>query len=144
MRRVPRRRFHSGSPFHVNNLRRLVNHLSGDVPEQVRLPAGEVFRVSERCQKCHQREWRSGVGGHRVAYRELFLDAKHNHQELLMDDCLRCHGTHYDGSIRDLVTPSIPGPLETARPALADRPPSSVELPRLHHHAILWRPAEKP
>src|SRR5271166_1324355 len=71
--------------FHVNNLRRLVNHFSGDVPEQVRLPAGEVFRVSERCKTCHQQEWAEwSSGGHRVAYRELFLDAKHNHQELLM------------------------------------------------------------
>ena len=42
-----------------------------------------------------------------AAYKEVFLDSKHNHQRLLMDDCLRCHGTHYDGSIRELVPPSI-------------------------------------
>ncbi len=23
-----------------------------------------------------------------------------------MDDCLRCHGMHFEGGIRDLVTPS--------------------------------------
>ena len=73
--------------FHINNMRRVFNHLWGKVPEQVRLKARDVFRVSERCQTCHQQEgaeWASGL--HHAAYKEVFLDAKHNHRRLLMDD----------------------------------------------------------
>jgi hypothetical protein len=33
------------------------------------------------------------------------LDEKHNRQELLIDDCLRCHGMYNEGGIRDLVAP---------------------------------------
>ena len=104
--------------FHINNMRRVFDHLSGNVPEQVRLRTRDVFRVSERCKNCHQQEWAEWASGlHHAAYKEVFLDTKHNHQHLLMDDCLRCHGTHYDGSIRDLVTPiNTAGPVESARP----------------------------
>ena len=29
----------------------------------------------------------------------------HNSKRRLMDDCLRCHGMHFNGAIRDLVQP---------------------------------------
>jgi len=134
--------------FHINNMRRVFNHLSGDVPEQVRLQTRDVFRVTERCQKCHQQEfaeWESGL--HHAAYKEVFLDSKHNHRRLLMDDCLRCHGTHYDGSIRDLVTPiNTQGPWKMRDPNLADRPVIvCLNCHTMHHHGDpLARPAEKP
>jgi hypothetical protein len=134
--------------FHINNMRRVVNHLSGDVPEQVRLQTRDVFRVTERCQKCHQQEWAEWASGlHHAAYKEVFLDSKHNHQRLLMDDCLRCHGTHYDGSIRDLVMPiDKQGPWKLRDPALADRPVIvCLNCHTMHHHGDpLARPAEKP
>ena len=67
--------------FHINNMRRVFNHLSGDVPEQVRLKTRDVFRVTERCKTCHQQEWAEWASGlHHAAYKEVFLDAKHNHR----------------------------------------------------------------
>jgi len=32
-----------------------------------------------------------------VRYEPLFLDKKQNTERHLMDDCLRCHGMHFDG-----------------------------------------------
>jgi hypothetical protein len=134
--------------FHINNMRRVFNHLSGEVPEQVRLKARDVFRVTERCKNCHQQEWAEWTSGlHHAAYKEVFLDTKHNRRRLLMDDCLRCHGTHYDGSIRDLVTPiDTQGPWKLRDPALADRPVIvCLNCHVMHHHGNpLTRPAEKP
>ena len=121
--------------FHINNMRRVFNHVSGRVPEQVRLRTRDVFRVSERCQKCHQQEWVEWASGlHHAAYKEIFLDAKQNHKRLLMDDCLRCHGTHYDGSIRDLVTPiDTQGPWQLRDPEAGG--PARHRLPELPHDA---------
>jgi len=134
--------------FHINNMRRVFDHLSGNVPEQVRLRTRDVFRVSERCKNCHQEEWAEWASGlHHAAYKEVFLDDKHNHQHLLMDDCLRCHGTHYDGSIRDLVTPvDTEGPWKLRDPKLADRPVIvCLNCHVMHHHGDpLARPAAKP
>ena len=133
--------------FHLNNMRRVVNHVWGHVPEQVRLKTRDVFRTSERCQACHQEEWAEWASGlHHAAYKEVFLDAKHNHRRLLMDDCLRCHGAHYDGSIRDLVTPiDTQGPWKLRDPAMADRPVIvCLNCHTMHHHGNpLARPAEK-
>lgn len=134
--------------FHFNNMRRVFNHLSGEVPEQVRLKTRDVFRVTERCKTCHQQEWAEWASGlHHATYAEVFLDTKHNHQRLLMDDCLRCHGAHYDGSIRDLVTPiDTAGPWKLRDPALADRPVIvCLNCHEMHHHgAPLARLADKP
>ncbi len=134
--------------FHINNMRRVFDHVSGRVPEQVRLRTRDVFRVSERCQKCHQQEWAEWASGlHHAAYKEIFLDSKHNHKRLLMDDCLRCHGTHYDGSIRDLVTPiDTEGPWELRDPKLANRPVIvCLNCHTMHRHGNpLARPAVKP
>jgi hypothetical protein len=134
--------------FHINNLRRVMDHLSGKVPEQVRLKTRDVFRASERCQNCHQQEWAEWASGlHHAAYKEVFLDAKQNHKRLLMDDCLRCHGTHFDGSIRDLVTPiDTQGPWKLRDPQLAERPVIvCLNCHTMHRHGNpLARPAEKP
>ncbi len=134
--------------FHINNMRRVFDHVSGRVPEQVRLRTRDVFRVSERCQKCHQQEWVEWASGlHHAAYKEIFLDAKQNHKHLLMDDCLRCHGTHYDGGIRDLVTPiDTQGPWQLRDPKLADRPVIvCLNCHTMHRHGNpLARPAQKP
>jgi hypothetical protein len=134
--------------FHSNNMRRVFDHVSGRVPEQVRLRTRDVFRVSERCQKCHQQEWAEWASGlHHAAYKEIFLDSKQNHKRLLMDDCLRCHGTHYDGGIRDLVTPiDTQGPWQLRDPRLADRPVIvCLNCHTMHRHGNpLARPAQKP
>ena len=41
----------------------------------------------------------------RATYARIFADAEHNSKRLLMDDCLRCHGMHFEGGIGRLVTP---------------------------------------
>jgi hypothetical protein len=79
--------------------------------------------MSERCRQCHQQEsaaWPSGR--HSSTYSDIFLNAKQNERQLLMDDCLRCHGMHYQGPIRDLVTPiSTSGPWRLNQPELAQQ-----------------------
>ena len=98
--------FTSGPSFHAANARRLMKHTEGDVPEQVQLKGLDVVRMLERCKSCHRQEfadWQAGPHG--SAFSKIFLDQKHNRQRLLMDDCLRCHGSYFDGGIRQLVTP---------------------------------------
>src|SRR5438270_8280156 len=91
--------------FHLNNMRRLFGHLRGDVPEQVRLKPDDIQKMSARCAKCHRQEYADWAAGpHAATYKEIFLDESHNRKEHLADDCLRCHGMHFYGGIRDLVT----------------------------------------
>jgi len=110
--------------FHLRNISQLVAHLRGRVPDRVRLKSDEVFRIAERCGRCHRQEqasWRAGP--HATTYSEIFLDQGHNRRQRLMDDCLRCHGMHFEGSIGELVTPlDTQGPWRLAQPELADRP----------------------
>lgn len=111
--------------FHAGNLRRLVRHLRDDVPGQI-VVAGwrDIERITERCRNCHQEEYAAWLAGpHSTTYAEIFLDAEHNAKRLLMDDCLRCHGMHFPGSIEDLVTPiSTSGPWRLRVPELAGQP----------------------
>jgi len=133
--------------FHLNNIRRLASHLRGNLPEHVRLRTQDAFQITERCRNCHQQEfagWSSST--HSATYAEIFLDKKHNHQQHLMDDCLRCHGMHFEGGIRDLVTPvDTTGPWRLVKPELAKRP----AIPCLTCHQMhregptLSRPAVK-
>ena len=134
--------------FHLKNMHRLLSHLRGEVPEQVRLKTEDVLRVGERCRKCHQQEYADWAAGpHGVSYAEIFLDKNHNRQRRLMDDCLRCHAMHFEGGIRDLVTPvDTQGPWKLRNPRLVDQP----SIPCLSCHQThrqgprLVRPAVKP
>ena len=45
------------------------------------------------------------AGPHGAPYAALFINPEHNANQQLMDDCLRCHAMHFEGGIRDLVTP---------------------------------------
>lgn len=88
------------------SLRRVVKHFRGEIPEQIRLSSADVQAMVPKCANCHKQEfaqWRAGP--HSTTYARLFLDPEHNAKRLLMDDCLRCHGMHFEGSIRDIVTP---------------------------------------
>ena len=103
-RGVPCLACHGGSI--ADNSRRLIHHLSGDIPEQIRIKGLDVNSMIPRCQGCHQQEfadWQAGPHGAKLA--TFLLDQKQNRTRLLMDDCLRCHGMQYEGGIRDLVTP---------------------------------------
>ncbi len=111
--------------FHAGNLRRLVSHARDEVPQQVLLVRWkDVERVTATCARCHQQEhaaWKAGP--HSATYADLFLDPEHNRKRLLMDDCLRCHGMHFQGSIGDLVGPvDTKGPWRLKIPELADKP----------------------
>jgi len=71
--------------FHMSNARRLVKHMRGDVPEQIRIKDLDVVRMLERCKSCHRQEfadWQAGP--HSSVFSKIFLDQKHNHQRLLM------------------------------------------------------------
>jgi hypothetical protein len=133
--------------FHWNNIRRLASHISGNLPEHVRLQTRDALQVNDRCRNCHQEEYAEwAASSHSVTYAEIFLDKKHNRQQLLMDDCLRCHGMHFEGGIRELVTPvDTRGPWRLWRPELASRP----AIPCLTCHQMhregptLIRPAAK-
>ena len=65
-----------------------------------------MLAMTERCQACHRQEYAAWQAGpHSATYARIFLDKKHNTANMLMDDCLRCHGMHFEGGIGDLVTP---------------------------------------
>lgn len=116
------------------NLQRVAVHLAGRVPEQVHLGAADVTAMLPRCRKCHEQEfaqWRSGA--HSTTYARLFSDREHNRKRLLADDCLRCHGMYFDGSIGDLVEPvNTSGPWHLRDPAYAEAP----AIPCLACHSV--------
>lgn len=120
--------------FHLGNLRRLVTHIREKAADPVRLRNADIPALMDRCRKCHQQEfaqWQSGP--HSVSYSAIFLDKKHNAKEQLMDDCLRCHGMHFEGGVRELVTPiDTTGPWQMKDSSLADRP----SIPCLACHQI--------
>jgi hypothetical protein len=134
--------------FHLKNMHRVAAHLRGEVPEQVRLKTDDVVRMGERCRTCHQQEyadWSSGA--HSATYAEIFLDQDHNRQRRLMDDCLRCHAMHFEGGIRDLVTPiDAQGPWKLRHPELAKQPAiPCLACHQMHRQGLLLaRPTVKP
>ena len=120
--------------MHVRSASRVWQHLRGEVPEQIRLGGTEASRLVAGCASCHAEEftdWRSGPHG--VTYAELFLDPEHNRNRLLVDDCLRCHGMHFEGGIEKVVAPiDRQGPWGLVNEDLA----SSWAIPCLTCHAI--------
>jgi hypothetical protein len=116
--------FTSEAGFHLNNMRRVFSHLRSDVPDKPHLRTTDTTSMMERCRACHQQEfatWRSGR--HSATYKDIFLNEKQNQRQLLIDDCLRCHGMHFQGSIRDLIEPvSRTGPWLLKDVELAGQP----------------------
>jgi hypothetical protein len=98
----------------ATNVRRVATHLKGEAPTQVHLRGDDVVAMLPRCKSCHQQEfaqWSSGP--HSMTYAKAFMDKEHNRKWPLTDDCLRCHGMHFDGgiaqvSIADAGRPTIP------------------------------------
>lgn len=110
--------------FHWNNATRVYSHLRGDLPEQIRFANRYVQTMTEPCKACHRQEYAAWQAGpHSATYTRIFLDKKHNSANMLMDDCLRCHGMHFEGGIGDLVTPvNRRGPWRLVPAELAGRP----------------------
>ena len=116
------------------NLRRVSTHLWGDVPDQIHLQTSDIFTMLERCVGCHQQEYaRWSSSTHSATYERLFANQEHNQKRKLMDDCLRCHGMHFEGPIDDVVTPlDTKGPWKIKNAALALRP----AIPCLACHVV--------
>lgn len=120
--------------FHWNNANRAYRHLRGDLPEQIGFANRYVQDMTERCRSCHRQEfadWQAGP--HSATYQRIFLNGKHNSGHMLMDDCLRCHGMHFEGGVRDLVAPvNREGPWKMTDAGLSERP----SMPCLACHEI--------
>jgi hypothetical protein len=116
------------------DVRRVLAHWKGEVPEQVHLRTEDVFAMLPQCRKCHQQEfaqWSSGA--HSTTYARLFTDPEQNRKRLLVDDCLRCHGMHFEGGIQEIVQPiDTAGPWRLKDPAYTNRP----AIPCLACHSI--------
>ena len=130
--------------FHINNVRRLVQHIRGGFSDPVRLRNQDIPQLMERCRACHQQEfaqWQSST--HSVTYSKVFLDPKHNREHPLMDDCLRCHGMHFEGGIRDLVSPvDAAGAAHLLRPELAGQPAiPCLTCHQMHRHGERLNPS---
>ncbi|HEV2447782.1 MAG TPA: multiheme c-type cytochrome, partial [Candidatus Sulfopaludibacter sp.] len=120
--------------FHLDNASRLYSHLKGDLPERIGFGNRLVPAMAGRCAGCHRQEYAAWLAGpHSASYSRIFLDRKYNSANLLMDDCLRCHGMHFEGGIRDLVAPiSRGGPWRMLPADLANMP----SMPCLSCHEI--------
>lgn len=120
--------------MHLKNFSRMRLHRSGEVPEQIQLLHPDMAPIVARCASCHARQaadWKSGPHG--VTYARIFLDEEHNTNQRLMDDCLRCHGMHYEGGIRDLVNPlDRGGPWQLIDAVMHDEP----AIPCLTCHSV--------
>lgn len=105
-------------------LRHIRVHLFGPLPEAVHLRDVDVLAMTSKCQACHQHEYAAWhAGPHSATYAQIFGDPVHNVERRLNDDCLRCHGMHFDGAIRDLVQPvNTTGPWQIKRAAFANQP----------------------
>lgn len=93
-----------GGTMQAANVMKGFKHAGDSVPEQIRIRQGDIPRLIEGCRSCHQQqfaEWQAGPHG--STYEKILLDAKHNRERPLRDDCLRCHGMHFEGGIREAV-----------------------------------------
>lgn len=108
----------------ATKLRHMRIHVFGVIPEAIRLRDVDVSEMTTNCQKCHQHEYANWQAGpHSVTYSQIFADPVHNSKRMLMEDCFRCHGMHFNGSIRDLVGPlNTKGPWQVIRSGFADQP----------------------
>ena len=104
--------------------RMVLVHFFGEPPEKVRLKEEQVLEVMDRCILCHRGEHADWLrSGHSATYASIFLNQKHNHEEKLYPDCLKCHGMFFDGTIGDLVEPlNTKGPWRLKQIAQAKRP----------------------
>jgi hypothetical protein len=97
------------------NAQRFVAHVTGNVPEQITLKFDQIAGVVAQCKRCHEAQFADwNHGPHGASYAKIFSPP--GKRQLLMDDCLRCHGMFFDGGIEQLKSrraelanmPSIP------------------------------------
>jgi hypothetical protein len=128
----------------MRSARRFAAHMKGEVPEQPKIGLQDIDKLVERCGTCHQQqyaEWKAGP--HSASYSRIFADKAHNQKRKLMDDCLRCHGMHFEGNIGEMVRPvDANGPWTIVRRENANRP----SMPCMACHSIhrFGEPTAKP
>ena len=92
--------------FHAENVERAWAHVRGDLPERIAFSNRDSVEMTAQCGGCHRQEFAAWQAGpHSATYKRIFLDKKYNAENMLIDDCLRCHGAQFEGGIGDLVTP---------------------------------------
>jgi len=108
----------------ATKLRHIRVHLFAQPPESIHLRDVDALAMTASCQKCHQHEYAAWQAGpHSATYSRIFTDPVHNAERRLTDDCLRCHGMHFSGPIRDLVQPmNTSGPWHLTRESLTNEP----------------------
>jgi hypothetical protein len=104
-------------------------HLTHAWPENIRLREVDVLEMTTNCRRCHQQEYASWQAGpHSAVYTQIFTHPKPDSPLPLMEDCLRCHGMYFGGSIRDLVQPqNTNGPWHLVDAGLANEPTMPCE-----------------
>jgi len=122
-------------------LRHMRVHIFGAPPEAIRLRDVDVVTMVPNCQKCHQQEYATWhAGPHSATYSEIFVNPVQNSKQHLMEDCFRCHGMHFNGSIRDLVRPlDTQGPWHLIRAGFANQP----AIPCQSCHQVHWEGAQE-
>lgn len=131
--------------FHLKNMGRVITHLRGKTPEKPKLKNADVLAMTTRCQSCHQQEfaaWRSSR--HSTTYSDIFLNTAQNQKQQINDDCLRCHAMHFEGGIRDLVTPvDIHGPWRLKNAELTQQAVvPCLACHQLHHEGVPLQKSE--
>lgn len=93
------------------------------VRERIKLVESDLLLLQARCRECHRDQYDQWQrSGHAVTYSQVFLNRRHNKLQQLNDDCLRCHGLFFDGTIHDLVTPvNTRGPWRLVDPKRSDK-----------------------
>ena len=105
-------------------LRHIRVHLFGTIPEAIRLRDKDVVAMVPNCKSCHQHEYAAWhAGPHSATYQQIFAHPVQNTKQHLMNDCFRCHGMHFNGSIGEIVQPlDAKGPWHLVRGGLANEP----------------------
>lgn len=130
--------------FHFTNFNRLLVHMRGDIPDRIMMLGEQTSDVASACRDCHEGNyslWRAG--GHSMSYNDVFLNEKENRKILLNQDCMRCHGMFFNGSIEDIVTPiDTVGPWKLADKSLAGRP--AINCLSCHEMHTVGQPVQPP
>jgi hypothetical protein len=131
----------------ATKLRHVRAHLLGGAPEEIHLRQADMEPMMAKCQTCHQHEYAAWhAGPHSATYSDIFVNAAHNTKRQLMNDCFRCHGMYFDGSIREIVQPvDTRGPWRLTRPELARQATIPCQSCHWVHRegSLSVRPAER-
>jgi len=113
---------------------RVRRHMRGDTAADIRIDEKQVAKMVDLCADCHQNEFSKWLtGGHSMHFTDVFLNEEQNKKEPANEQCLRCHGMFYEGSMASLVSP-----LDTTGPwkIISSPHKSRYAIPCLACHSI--------